>query len=37
MWLDGIEKAIKLLYIIAFVSVPLAIWKVIDIILWLFS
>jgi hypothetical protein len=33
----GFGKAIATLFIIAVVSVPLAIWKLVDIVIWLYN
>lgn len=36
MWgLDALEKFYNFIIITCFISVPLAIWKIIDIIVWL--
>jgi hypothetical protein len=32
---NGVYDVIKLLFFIALVSVPLALWKIVDIILWI--
>jgi hypothetical protein len=32
---SGVDRAIKLLFIIAIISVPLALWKIIEILLFL--
>jgi hypothetical protein len=34
---DGVEKAFKLLILVAIVSVPLALWKILDILRFLVS
>lgn len=32
-----IEETIKLLFIVAIISIPLAVWKLIDIIIWCYN
>lgn len=31
---DGLEKLYRLAFLLLFLAVPLAIWKVVDIIIW---